>query len=82
VGFVVPAGDAEAMATRVRHLLSDHEARLRMGQAARRWVTEEFSTAALAARTAAVYERLLRHRGILPASSDDPVVPDPASRVS
>jgi glycosyltransferase involved in cell wall biosynthesis len=60
VGFVVPAGDADAMAARVQQLLSDRGARQLMGKAGRAWVAAEFSTAALAARTAAVYETLLR----------------------
>jgi glycosyltransferase involved in cell wall biosynthesis len=63
---VVPSEDAEAMAARVRELLSDEQTRRRLGKAARRWVEQEFSTAVLAERTAAVYETLLRRKGVVP----------------
>jgi glycosyltransferase involved in cell wall biosynthesis len=66
-GFVVPSGDAEAMAARVEELLSDEQRRRRLGEESRRWVEREFSTTALAERTSAVYERLLRRKGVLPA---------------
>lgn len=62
VGHIVPSGDAEAMATRVCELLGDEARRRAFGHAARDWALGQFSSAALAARTSAVYEELLRRR--------------------
>jgi glycosyltransferase involved in cell wall biosynthesis len=62
-GAVVPSGDAAAMAARVLGLLADERTRRQMGAAARRHVQERFSTAAMAGRTAALYERLLGRGG-------------------
>jgi glycosyltransferase involved in cell wall biosynthesis len=62
VGHVVPPGDAAAMAARVEELLGDEGRRHALGAAARKWAEREFSSAALAARTATVYEELLRRK--------------------
>lgn len=55
VGFTVPLGDEEALAERIYRLLSEKELRDAMGQEARRWVMQEFSTLRLATKTASVY---------------------------
>jgi glycosyltransferase involved in cell wall biosynthesis len=62
VGHIVPSGDVEAMAARVGELLADADRRRAFGRAARDWALSQFSSAALAARTSAVYEELLRRR--------------------
>jgi glycosyltransferase involved in cell wall biosynthesis len=58
-GFLVPLDDVCAMTERIGQLLRDVARRREMGQNARRWVVEEFSTARLAAKTAEVYETSL-----------------------
>lgn len=62
-GFVVPPDDAAAMAERVRHLLGDEGRRRAMGEAGRRHVEANFSVAAMAARTGALYAELLAAAG-------------------
>ncbi|HEY6552335.1 MAG TPA: glycosyltransferase, partial [Vicinamibacteria bacterium] len=62
VGHVVPSGDAAAMADRVVALLTDDARREEMGRAAREWVEREFSTGALARKTGAVYDEVLRRK--------------------
>ena len=61
-GYVVPAGDDEAMGARVASLLQDPEGARRMGEEGRRVVGEKFSCEAQLARTEALYERLLARR--------------------
>ena len=56
VGYVVPLGDAMAMADRINVLLGDAALRRTMSQGARRWVEQEFSVAKLAEKMAVVYE--------------------------
>jgi glycosyltransferase involved in cell wall biosynthesis len=58
-GFLVSVGDVEALASRLGRLLEDEALRLRMGEAARRRAESSFSVAEMAARTAAVYDRLI-----------------------
>jgi glycosyltransferase involved in cell wall biosynthesis len=58
-GFLVPVGDVEALAGRLATLLEDELLRTRMGEAARRRAIRSFSADEMAARTAAVYDRLL-----------------------
>ena len=58
-GFLVPIGDVEALAGRLGRLLEDKALRIRMGEAARRRAVRSFSIDEMAARTAAVYDRLL-----------------------
>jgi glycosyltransferase involved in cell wall biosynthesis len=60
-GYLVAPAEPAALAKRLHTLLVDPTLRLAMGQAARRWVTENFSTSALAERTGQIYEELL-HR--------------------
>ncbi len=62
VGYVVPLDDDGAMADRVSLLLGDDDGRRGMGEAAREWVSREFSMAALAAKTTAVYDEVLARR--------------------
>jgi glycosyltransferase involved in cell wall biosynthesis len=54
-GYVVPPGDERAMSERVEALLGDAALKARMGQAARDWILQEFSSERLAAKTADVY---------------------------
>lgn len=62
VGYVVPLDDDAAMAERVTRLLSHDGDRRAMGASAREWVSREFSIAALARKTTAVYGEVLRRR--------------------
>jgi glycosyltransferase involved in cell wall biosynthesis len=61
-GYVVPAGDDAVMSERLSTLLGDASLRSRMGQAARQWILQEFSSERLAAKTADVYRRELQAR--------------------
>ena len=58
-GWLVPAGDPAAAADRLVDLLSDHEARRRMGRQARLRVEEEFSVEALGRRSAEVVRAVI-----------------------
>jgi glycosyltransferase involved in cell wall biosynthesis len=58
-GHLVPAGDDERMAARIRELLRDPERARAMGERGRRRVVQQFSCAAQLARTEALYEGLL-----------------------
>ena len=64
-GFLVKPADSAALADRLHRLLVDQPLRLALGQAARAWVTEGFSTAALARRTGQVYEELLERLSVV-----------------
>lgn len=55
VGFVVPLGDAAALAQRIVEILTDAALRARLSEQARQWMIDEFSVARLAEKTAAVY---------------------------
>ncbi len=61
-GFVVPPGDPEALADRLRRLIGDAEARSRMGAAGRERYEHEFRFETMFERTFAVYEEALRER--------------------
>jgi glycosyltransferase involved in cell wall biosynthesis len=61
-GYVVPPGDERAMSERIGALLGDAALKARMGQAARDWILQEFSSERLAAKTADVYRRELQTR--------------------
>ncbi|MGE0480118.1 MAG: glycosyltransferase [Phycisphaerae bacterium] len=63
-GFIAPLGDVATLAMHAVDLLRDRDALRRTGAAARRWVIEQFSTAALARRTEAVYLDALRRKGV------------------
>jgi glycosyltransferase involved in cell wall biosynthesis len=64
VGYVVPLGDAAAMADRILRLLENDHLRGSLAKQARRWVVQEFSTARLAARTQAAYLECLASKRI------------------
>ncbi len=62
VGYLVPLGDDAALADRLAEILSDRQLRDELGQRARSWVVDEFSTARLASRMGAIYVSLLDAR--------------------
>lgn len=57
-GLVVPAGDADALASALNALLADSTLRRRMGQCGRRRVDEEFTVEHMASRAVALYEQV------------------------
>jgi glycosyltransferase involved in cell wall biosynthesis len=59
-GVLVPAGDVEAFARTIEELLSDEDARLRLGRAARARVEARFTSANVARQSVERYEQLLR----------------------
>jgi glycosyltransferase involved in cell wall biosynthesis len=61
-GYVVPPEDDQAMSGRICALVADARRRSELGQAARRWILQEFSSERLAAKTADVYRRELQAR--------------------
>jgi glycosyltransferase involved in cell wall biosynthesis len=83
-GWLVPAGDAEALAGRLAHALALPEAaRAEIGERARRHAMANFSVGAMQQSTLAVYDRLLGtslHAGIELDSSHGPAVRTPAQR--
>jgi D-inositol-3-phosphate glycosyltransferase len=56
-GFRVPAGDAEALADRIRHLLTDEVDRRRIGQRAACWA-EAYAWPDIADRIEGVYREV------------------------
>ena len=62
-GFVVPLGDEGALAERIVRLLQDDPLRTRMGQDARLWVEQHYSSQRLAEKTATVYREGLAMAG-------------------
>jgi glycosyltransferase involved in cell wall biosynthesis len=61
-GLLAPPGDPESLARQIARMLDDPAASARMAQRARSVAAEGFSTAAIAARLACVYERALARR--------------------
>ena len=59
-GFLVPAGDVDALAHRLELLLSDSNMRQEMGIAARKKAKTEYWPAAVAQRTLEVYRQVLQ----------------------
>jgi len=59
VGYVVPLHDAAVLADRIVAILRNPALRHSMSLAARQWAVTEFSTAALAGKTAQVYREAL-----------------------
>ncbi|MCW5830442.1 MAG: glycosyltransferase family 4 protein [Deltaproteobacteria bacterium] len=57
-GFMVPKGDAAALAEKIMMLLDDTELRMRLGAAARRHVTSNFSIERLCDTLGRLYEEL------------------------
>jgi glycosyltransferase involved in cell wall biosynthesis len=64
-GLLVPPRDPGALATALGALLSDPDLRARYGAAARRRYLQHFTSARMAADTAAVYDSLLRAAGVV-----------------
>jgi glycosyltransferase involved in cell wall biosynthesis len=62
VGFVVPVGDAEAMADRIVRLLTDADLRRRMGEAGSARVEELFTAETMTERTVEFYLSMLERR--------------------
>ncbi len=58
-GWLVPPGNVEALASRLRLLLSSQELRLRMGAAAQARVRDHFSSAQMAENFARYYDEIL-----------------------
>lgn len=58
-GLTVPPREPLALASAIDHLLSDHALRKRLGEAAKEWVTSQFSVTAMKRETIAVYRSLL-----------------------
>ena len=58
-GFIVPRGDAVAMAERMRQLLPDAALRRRLGEEGKKTVAARFRVETMAANLFAVYERCL-----------------------
>jgi glycosyltransferase involved in cell wall biosynthesis len=56
-GFIVPVGDAEALAARLDELLADAALRERMGAAARQYVGDTFTVGAMVKGALECYER-------------------------
>ncbi len=61
-GYLVPVGDAEAMARRIVELIHDPAKRRAMGEAGRRRAEREFSPARMRQKLEEVYDRLLREK--------------------
>jgi glycosyltransferase involved in cell wall biosynthesis len=59
-GYLVPAGDAKALAEGVLRMASDPVAARSMGQAGRQLVEQRFSLQAMVAAYESVYRRVLR----------------------
>ena len=69
-GFLVEPGDVAGLAAAIAPLAADPDLRRRMGRAGRERVERAFSWRAIADRTIAVYEEMLRTRPI-----EEPLAP-------
>ena len=58
-GWLVPPGDAAALAGAIKRLMSDAELRAKMGEAGRRRMVERFTWRETARKTVALYEEVL-----------------------
>ena len=58
-GFIVPPGDAIAMAEKLSHLIDNHDLRIRMGNQARQIAETKYSYSALIDKTLKVYQKTL-----------------------
>lgn len=67
-GLLVPPRDPQALAGAIVRLLGDPELRRRMGQAGRERVREHFSVDQMVRRTEALYEELLKEKGLGPVT--------------
>jgi glycosyltransferase involved in cell wall biosynthesis len=61
-GYLVPPGDARALAERIGELLGDAALRARLGAAGREWTLEMFTWDKVADRVVGAYERALSVR--------------------
>jgi glycosyltransferase involved in cell wall biosynthesis len=68
-GFTVSPGDPDRLGEAIARLLAEPESRRRMGEAARQRVAREFSSERQVEQLAALYESILREKGILGRSS-------------
>lgn len=62
-GYLVPAGDAQLLAARIREVAADPEARARMGRAGRQRIASGYSVERLASQVEQVFLRLLEAAG-------------------
>lgn len=62
-GFLVPKGDKDALADRLRLLLCDPELRMRLGLQGRSFYEREFSFDVMYNRTFEIYQRVVERRG-------------------
>jgi glycosyltransferase involved in cell wall biosynthesis len=65
----VSPGDPDRLGEAIARLLAEPESRRRMGEAARQRVAREFSSERQVEQLAALYESILREKGILGRSS-------------
>jgi len=63
-GWLVPPGDAVALADAIRRLMSDADLRARMGAAGRQRMVERFTWRETARKTVALYEEVLGRQAI------------------
>ena len=61
-GLLFPVGDRGALTAALRRVLTDRELSLRMGNASRNLIVQEFSSTFAATQTEAVYRRRLAER--------------------
>ena len=61
-GYLVPSGDIGGLTKRIDELLSEQATRLRMGQASRRLIEDEFSKGVQSQRFANLYAQVLERR--------------------
>jgi glycosyltransferase involved in cell wall biosynthesis len=64
-GFLVPVGNSDLLATRIRQLLQDGSLRDRMGQAGRKWVVQQFRQEIVAQALVQEYRCISQSKGIL-----------------
>jgi glycosyltransferase involved in cell wall biosynthesis len=62
-GWLVPPGDAAALAGAIKRLMPDAELRAKMGEAGRRRMVERFTWRETARKTVALYEEVLGRQG-------------------
>ena len=61
-GLLVPAGEAQAMAMAVVRVMTDHELRIRMGQAARARIAADFEIGRIAQLVRKLYVQILENK--------------------
>lgn len=64
-GFLTPVGDADAVTHAVQTLVDQPALRHQYGQASRERIAERFSLSTVASQTSALYEYLLKQKGII-----------------